>query len=232
MPDVTIQAAGGGQFGAYLAIPDSGRGPGIVVCQEIFGVNAVMRDICDGLASQGYTAICPDLFWRQEPGIQITDKTDAEWQRAFALFNGFDLDKGMDDLAATLAFLRGHAACSGKAGAVGYCLGGRLAYHMATRTDADCSVSYYGVGIESVLDEAGKITRPLMLHIAEKDQFVPPEAQAAVKAALSGNPQVTAHSYAGQDHAFARVGGAHWNAEAAGQANDRTAAFFAAHLGA
>ena len=232
MPDVTIRAGDGGQFGAYLAVPASGRGPGIVVCQEIFGVNHVMREVCDGLAASGYAALCPDLFWRQEPGIQITDKTDAEWERAFELFNGFDLDTGVDDLAATLAFLRGHDACTGKAGSVGYCLGGRLAYHMATRTDADCSVSYYGVGIESVLGEAGKIGRPLMLHIAEKDQFVPPEAQASVKTALSGNPQVTIHSYAGQDHAFARVGGAHWNAEAAGQANDRTSAFLADHLGA
>jgi carboxymethylenebutenolidase len=232
MSEVTIRAADGGSFSGYLATPKNGKGPGILVIQEIFGVNQVMRDITDGFAAQGYVALCPDLFWRQEPGIQLTDKTEAEWARAFQLYQGFDESKGVNDLKASLAHLRGLPACTGKAGSVGYCLGGKLAYLMATRSDADCNVGYYGVGIDKALDEASKITRPLMLHIAEKDEFCPPEAQAQIKAVLGKNPKVTIHSYPGLGHAFARPGGEHYDKAAAETANQRTAAFFKQHLGA
>ena len=221
-----------GNFSGYLAKPASGKGPGIVVIQEIFGVNKVMRDITDGLAAQGYTAICPDLFWRIEPGIQITDKTEAEWKRAFELFNAFNVEKGVEDLKATLATLRQHPSCTGKVGAVGYCLGGKLAYLMAARSDADCSVGYYGVGIQDLLGEAKSIRKPLMLHIAEKDEYTPPPAQEKIKAGLKDNPHVTLHSYPGMDHAFARVGGQHYDKAAADLANRRTAEFFQRHLGA
>jgi carboxymethylenebutenolidase len=232
MAEVTIKAADGGRFQAYLATPKQGNGPGLVVIQEIFGVNAVMRAIADGLAAQGYVALCPDIFWRIAPSIQLTDKSEAEWKRAFELFQAFNVDAGVTDLKATLAALRTHAACTGKVGSVGYCLGGKLAYLMATRSDADASVGYYGVGIQDLLGEATALKKPLMLHIAEKDQFVPPPAQAKITAALSGNPHVTLHSYPGADHAFARSGGEHYDKAAADLANGRTAAFFRRHLGA
>ena len=232
MSELTIRAADGGGFSGYLATPKSGKGPGILVIQEIFGVNKVMRDIADGFAAQGYAALCPDLFWRQEPGIEITDKTEAEWARAFQLYQGFDEAKGVDDLKATLAHLRTLPACTGKVGAVGYCLGGKLAYLMATRSDAECSVGYYGVGIDKALDEAGKIARPLMLHIAEQDEYCPPAAQQAIKAPLGKNARVTIHSYPSVDHAFARNGGEHYDKAAAESANKRTADFFKQHLGA
>ena len=229
MPDITISGADG-DFGAYIALPATTPAPGIVVAQEIFGVNAVMREVCDWLAGEGYLACCPDLFWRIEPGIQLTDKTEAEWARAFELFNLFNVDKGIEDMAATLASLRGHEACNGKAGSVGYCLGGKIAYLMATRTDADCSVSYYGVGLNDLLGEAGNIGKPLMLHVASKDQFVPPEAQEQIKTGLAGHGQVTLHVYEGQDHAFARIGGEHYDEAAARSANDRSLGFFKEHL--
>lgn len=232
MTDVTIRAADGGSFSAYLAAPKSGKGPGILLIQEIFGVNQVMRDLADGFAGQGYAVMCPDLFWRQEPGIQITDKSEAEWKKAFALFGGFNVEKGVDDLKATLAALRKHGAGSGKVGSVGYCLGGKLAYLMAARSDCDCNVGYYGVGIQDALDEAKTIKKPLLLHVAEKDQFVPPEAQAKIKDGLKGNAQVTIHLYAGMDHAFARVGGQHYDKKNADLANQRTAEFFKKNLGA
>ncbi len=231
MSSVTIQAADGGSFTAYVAKPAQDAAPGIVVCQEIFGVNQVMRDTCDWLAGLGYVAICPDLFWRQEPGIDITDRSEAEWAKAFQLYQGFNEAKGVNDLVATLAVLRALPGCNGRAGAIGYCLGGKLAYLMATRSSSDCSVGYYGVGIERALDESSAITKPLLLHIAEKDQFVPSEAQEKIKAVLAHNTKVTIHSYAGMDHAFARVGGAHYDAAAAELANRRSAEFFKAHLG-
>lgn len=230
MADTTIKVSDG-TFAAYVAAPRaSSPVAGMLVIQEIFGVNQVMRDICDSYAAQGYLAMCPDLFWRQEPGIQITDKSDAEWQRAFALFKGFDQDKGAQDLVASLAHLRKLPGCNGKAGSVGYCLGGKLAYLMATRSDSDGNVSYYGVGIDGALGEAGEIQKPLLMHIAAEDGFVPKEAQAKIKQALGANGKVTIHVYEGVDHAFARVGGAHWDAAAAKLANDRTAAFFKKHL--
>jgi len=229
MADITINAPDG-TFTAYRATPASGSGPGLLVIQEIFGVNKVMRDLCDGYAAQGYVAVCPDLFWRQEPGIQITDQSEEEWQQAFGLYQGFDEAKGVEDLKATLAHMRGDPDVTGKVGSVGYCLGGKLAYLMATRSDADANVGFYGVGIEGALDEAANISNPLMLHIAEKDGFCPPEAQQAIHQALDGHAKVTLHDYAGCDHAFARVGGAHYDKTAAESANQRGLDFFAQHL--
>ena len=231
MPDITIDGPDG-SFGAYLAVPASTPAAGLVVAQEIFGVNQVMRDICDWLAGEGYAACCPDIFWRIEPGIQITDQTEAEWQRAFELFGLFDVDKGVEDLKTTLAHLRGRPECSGKVGSIGYCLGGKLSFLMATRTDADCSVSYYGVGLDELLGEAGNISKPLLMHVASQDQFVPPEAQEKIKTGLAGHSQVALHVYEGRDHAFARVGGEHYDAAAAELANGRSLAHLQASLAA
>ncbi|HEX9702304.1 MAG TPA: dienelactone hydrolase family protein [Rhodospirillales bacterium] len=227
--DITIKAADGGNFMGYLATPASGSGQGIVVIQEIFGVNKVMRNITDSFAEAGYLALCPDLFWRQQPGIQLTDQTEAEWARAFELFNGFDLDNGVKDLDATIETLRKTKECSGKVGTVGFCLGGRLAYLTATRTKANAAVSYYGVMLTEHLGEA--IKAPLMLHIATEDEYVPKEQQAKVHAKLKGDAKVTIHDYQGQDHAFARVGGKHYHKPSADQARQRTLQFFETHLG-
>lgn len=227
---ITIQAVDGGQFEAYLALPASGTGPGIILIQEIFGVNDVMRDIADHYAGLGFVVLCPDLFWRQEPGIQLTDKTDAEWARAFELYQGLDEAKAVDDAAATMKALREHPACTGKVGAVGYCLGGKLSYLLAVRYDPDAAVGYYGVGIENALDEASYLRGPLVLHVAGKDQYCPPEAQAKIHAALDSHPLVTLYDYPEQDHAFARVGGAHYDPAAAELANLRTLEFFVRHL--
>jgi carboxymethylenebutenolidase len=231
MPDILIQGRDG-FFSAYRAPARSGKGPGIVLIQEIFGVNRVMRELADWLAGENYTVLCPDLFWRQEPGIQLNEFTQPEWDKAFQLCQGFNEGKGVEDIDATIKFLRKDPGCSGKVGTVGYCLGGKLAYLSATRTDADCAVGYYGVGIEKALGEAGNIKKPLLLHIAKLDKFVPPEAQAAVHAALDGNAKATLYDYEGCDHAFARKGGDHYNAEAANLANGRTLAFFKRHLAA
>jgi len=227
--DITI-AGPDGSFGGYLASPSTGRGPGVVVIQEIFGVNKVMRDIADGLAARGYFALAPDLFWRIEAGVQLTDKSDAEWKRAFDLMTKFEPDMGIKDIQATIAHLRGLPGASGKVGAVGYCLGGLLAYLTAARTDTDASVGYYGVNIDQKLDEAKGIKKPLMLHVAAKDQFVKPDAQKKIIDALSKNPHVTIHIYPEMDHAFAREGGAHYDKACADLANGRTSTFFKQHL--
>ncbi len=230
MPEITIEGKDG-SFMVYAALPAVTPAPGIVVAQEIFGVNQVMRDTCDWLATQGFVAVCPDLFWRIEPGIQLTDQSQAEWDRAFELFGLFDVEKGIEDLNTTLAALRAHEVCNGKAGSIGYCLGGKLAYLMATRSDSDCNVGYYGVGLGDLLGEADKITKPLMLHIAEQDAFSSAEEIAKVRAGLAGNSNATVHVYEGKDHAFAREGGEHYDADAAKLANDRTVQFFKESIG-
>jgi carboxymethylenebutenolidase len=220
-----------GQFSAYVARPARSPAPAVVVIQEIFGVNQVMRDITDGLAGQGYLAICPDLFWRIEPGIDITDKSEAEWKRAFELFNAFDVDAGVRDIEATLDLIRADAGCNGKAGAVGFCLGGLLAFLTATRTDADACVSYYGVGLDGRVAEAEKLAHPLLMHIAEEDEYVPKPAQKVILAALKDHPLIELHTYPGCDHAFAREGGQHYDAAAAKLAGGRTLTFFKKALG-
>jgi carboxymethylenebutenolidase len=212
-----------GSFKAYLARPTGAPRGGVVVIQEIFGVNEGVRGKADWLASEGFLALAPDLFWRIEPGVELTDKTEKEWSRAFELMNAFDATSGVGDIQATIAHLRG-LGCA-KVGAIGYCLGGLLAYLTACRTDCDGGVGYYGVSIDQRLGEASGIKKPLMLHIAAKDQFVKPDAQAAIINGLQTNPLVTTHSYAEQDHAFTRVGGAHYDAAAAKIADDRTVAF-------
>ncbi|HWY61934.1 MAG TPA: dienelactone hydrolase family protein [Rhizomicrobium sp.] len=217
-------------FGGYLASPASGRGPGIVVIQEIFGVNQVMRDIADGLSSRGFFALVPDLFWRLQPGVELTDRTDTEWQQAFGLMQRFDVAKGVEDIQSAITFLRRTKGATGKVGALGYCLGGQLAYLTAARTDSDASVGYYGIRIQDQLEEAKTITHPLMLHIAEADEYTPPPAQKKIIAAFKPNPKVTIHTYAQMDHAFARVGGKHYDKANADLANVRSQTFFRQHL--
>lgn len=230
MPDISIKSLEGTEFSAYCAMPAAQQGPGLIVIQEIFGVNAGMRQICDHYASLGYIAVCPDLFWRQEPGIQLTDKTPAEWDHAMDLYKGFDVEAGVRDLLSTLAHVRAMKGDGGKVGAVGYCLGGKMAYLMASRSDVDASVSYYGVGLDQMLDEVHDIRMPLMLHIAGLDPYVPPPTREKILQSIGRNPVITAQVYDGVDHGFARPNGQKYNATAATLANQRSEKFFAEHL--
>ncbi len=220
-----------GAFSAHLVAPATTPAAAIVVIQEIFGVNAFVLETCERLAANGYLAIAPDLFWRIEPGIDLTDQTDADWKRAFELYNAFDVDAGVRDIAATIDWVRAQTTCDGKVGAIGFCLGGLLAYLTATRTDSNASVAYYGVGIDKFVPEADKLAEPLLLHIAEEDEFVPKDAQARIQESLKNHPRIEIHTYPGRDHAFARTGGAHYDAADAALAEGRTLAFFKKALG-
>src|SRR5205807_5528916 len=227
---VTVRSFDGGEFDAYMALPAGGYGPGIVVLQEIFGVNEFLRNVWDWYAAHGFVAIGPDLFWRQEAGVQLTDQTEADVGKAFQLYQGLDIAKAVEDSAAAVEFLRKHPACTGRVGAVGFCLGGNLAWLLSVRFKPDCVVGYYGVGIEKTLNEASNPRSPLMLHIAGKDQYCPPNAQKEIHGALDANPLVTIHDYPDQDHAFGRPGGEHYDANAAELANLRTLEFFVRNL--
>ena len=215
---------GTGSFKAYEA--GSGNA-GIVVIQEIFGINAGIRAMVDNWAALGYHAIAPDLFWRQEHGIELDADVPAEFQRALGHMERFDGTKAVADIEAAIKLLRSKG-CS-KVGVIGYCLGGFLAYLCATRTDSDASIGYYGVSIDTKLDEQHAIGKPLMLHIATADGFVPVASQAAIHAALDGNRHVTIHDY-DADHAFARHSGSSRVPVLAEIADARSRDFFAAHL--
>jgi carboxymethylenebutenolidase len=232
MASMTIQASdGSGSFAAYVQQPKATPAGAVVLIQEIFGVNQAMRDTAAWVADMGFIAVCPDLFWRIEPGVDITDKSEAEWKKAFELFNAFDQAKGIEDLKATVAACRGMEGANGKVGTMGYCLGGRLAFMMAEQSDADVNISYYGVGLDNLLGDIGKVTRPLLVHIADKDEFFPPEGRAKVVGATRGHAQIRCYNYPNADHAFARVNGVHWDGRSAAIANGRSAEALVAALG-
>ena len=222
-------ASGDATAHGYLALPVSGSGPGLVVIQEWWGLTEHIKDVTDRFAAEGFVALAPDLFWRIEPGIELTDKSEAERQKAFELYGKFDVESGIADIEASIRAVRACAQCTGKVGVVGYCLGGLIAYLSATRTDSNATVGYYGVGIQDKLSEGHAIANPLMLHIATRDQFVPPEAQAAIRAELAANPHVTLYDYEA-GHAFARVDGSDRVEASAQQADARTLDFFRKHL--
>lgn len=222
-----------GSFNAYVAQPEGAPKAAIIVIQEIFGVNEGIRRKCDGWAEMGYLAVAPDLFWRIKPGIELDPDVEAELQEAFGYFGQYDANDGIRDIEATIRAIRaGVGGLDGvaKVGAVGYCLGGKLAYMVAARTDVDASVGYYGVMIDQMLDESHAIANPLMLHIPTADHLVGPEAQAAMHAGLDSHPRVTLHDYEGLDHGFAAEMGNRRDEAGATLADSRTAAFFAEHL--
>jgi carboxymethylenebutenolidase len=220
-------------FPAYLAAPVGAAKAAIIVIPEIFGVNAGIRQKCDRLANDGYLAIAPDIFWRFAPGVELNPDVEAQLQEAFGYFGQYDADDGVKDIEAAIHAIRGgisgHAPVQ-NVGCVGYCLGGRMAYMAATRTDISASVGYYGVMIDQMLGESHAIAHPLMLHIPTADHFVGPEAQAAIHAGLDNHPKVTLHDYEGLDHGFAAEMGNRRNEAGATLADSRTAAFFAEHL--
>ena len=226
----TIQTPDG-SFDAYVARPaQATAAPVIVVIQEIFGINADIRAHCDALAAQGYIAIAPDLFWRLEPGIELSDGSKEEWAKAFSLYQAFNVDQGVADVAATMAVARTLPGASGKVGVVGFCLGGLLTFLSAARNAPDAAVSYYGGRSNEYVGEMAGLTTPLMMHLAESDQYIPKPAQEAILAASAALQNVTVFVYPGQDHAFARVNGQHFNVQAAALAEQRTLEHFAAFL--
>jgi len=215
-----------GDFMAYLSGPEGG-GPGIVVVQEIFGVNGWLRDVCDMFAKQGYMAIAPDLFWPIQPGVQLDPTIEENFNTGLDLYGKFDVDKGIEDIQSTITDLRSRKGCNGRVGVTGFCLGGLLTYLSATRTDTNASAAYYGVGIEGLLNEASNIKAPTLIHVADEDSFVPKEASDEVRAALEGHEMVTVHTYANCDHGFARdTDPAHYDKEATELAHGRTLNLF------
>ncbi len=219
------------RFAAYLAEPTTMPRATIVVIQEIFGINPGIRAKCDKLAEQGYLAVAPDLFWRLEPGVQLDPDIPEQFEHALKLMNQLDQDQGVRDIEATIRASKDSLNEGGKVGCVGFCLGGRLAFMTAARTDIDATVAYYPVGIPNLLHESKAIARPLMIHIAGDDHFVDKASQRQMHEGLDDHPNVTLHDYPGEDHGFAAEMGKRRSEASAILAEQRTMDFFAATIG-
>jgi carboxymethylenebutenolidase len=229
MPTLTVNTSDNRSFDCYLALPEKRPAPGVVVLQEIFGVNKFVREIVDHLAMAGFAAIAPDLFWRINPGIELDE---SERDQAQSHLKNVLESTAVEDSLLAMDALRHHPACNGKVGAVGYCWGGKIAYLMAARSNVDAAVSYYGVGIQTALTEAANIRTPVLLHIAGADVLCPPVAQEHIIAATRECADyISVEVYQGAGHAFARRGGAPYMAIHAERANDLTTAFLNKHLG-
>jgi carboxymethylenebutenolidase len=219
-----------GAFGAYIARPKALPAPAVVVLHEVFGVNADIRKTCDELAEQGFIAVAPDLFWRQEPGVDLSVTSEPDWRRGLRLNQAYDRDAGARDVKDAAGVVAELPGCTGKVAVQGYCLGGLMTFLTAARYGVDVAVAYHGGDTEKYLGEVSGLQAPLLMHLAEEDEFISKSAQAEITTALAGKPNATVYSYPGQNHAFARHGGAHYNAAAAAIANGRTHEFLRQQL--
>jgi carboxymethylenebutenolidase len=227
---ITIKTSAG-DFAAYVAYPDADKAPAVVVLHEVFGVNEDIRLTCQALAAQGFIAIAPDLFWRQEAGVDLSVTSEADWKKGLALYMAYDRDAGVSDIEATIAAARELLRSTGKVAVMGYCLGGLMTFLTAARSKVDAAVAFHGGDTEKYLGEAASVSAPFLMHLAGADEFITPEAQAQIKEAFAGKPNVTIYTYEGCHHAFSRHGGAHYDAAAAKSANGRTWAFLRETLG-
>jgi len=214
-----------GTFRAYISRPAKVPAPAVVVLQELFGVNADIRKTCDELAEQGFIAVAPDLFWRQEPGVDLSVTSEADWQHGLRLYQAYDRDAGARDVKDTIGVVAKLPECTGKVAVLGYCLGALMTFLAAVRYRVDAAVAYHGGDTEKYLGEVDGLHSSLLMHLAEEDEFISKPAQAEIKAALAGKPNATVYSYPGQNHAFTRHNGRHYNAVAAALANRRTNEF-------
>jgi carboxymethylenebutenolidase len=226
---ITIEGRDG-TFGAYIARPTALPAPAVVVLHEVFGVNADIRKTCDELAEQGFIGVAPDLFWRQEPGVDLSVTSEPDWQHGLRLYQAYDRDAGARDVKDTADVVAKLPGCIDRVAVLGYCLGGLMTFLTAARYGVDAAVVYHGGDTEKYLAEVNGLDAPLLMHLAEEDEFISKPAQAEIKAALGSKPNATIYSYPGQHHAFARHNGAHYDATAAALANGRTSEFLHQHI--
>src|SRR6202035_5588601 len=222
---ITIEGRDG-TFDAYIARPNASPVPAVVVLHEVFGVNSDIRKTCDELAEDGFIAVAPDLFWRQEPGVDLSVTSEPDWQHGLRLYQAYDRDAGARDVEDTVNAVRNLPECNGKVALLGYCLGALMVFLTAVRCHGvDAAVAYHGGDTEKYLGEVDGLNAPLLMHLAEEDEFISKAAQAEIKAALAKRPNTTVYSYPGQSHAFSRHNGKHYDAAAAHLANGRTSKF-------
>ncbi len=220
-----------GTFSVYIEWAESTPAPVVVLLHEVFGVNNDMRQSCRELADQGFTAVAPELFWREERGLDLNHWSPAEWKKGLALYETYDLNLGVIDVAAVIEMARAMPEGNGKVGVMGYCLGGLMTFLTAARTDVDAGAVYYGGGTQNYLKEVATLDAPLIIHQGTDDEFIPKQAQEAIRAAVQGHENIVFHAYQDSGHAFARHTGVRYDEAAAKLANARTYEFLHRHLG-
>ena len=230
MKDRITIAGHDGTFGTYIARPQLAPAPAVVVLHEVFGVNADIREKCQELAEQGFIGVAPELYWRQETGVDLSVRSESDWQHGLRLNQAYDRDAGAKDIRDTVTTVARLPECTGKVAVLGYCIGGLMTFLTAVRYGADAAVAYHGGDTEKYLGEAEGLHSPLLMHLGEEDEFISRSAQAQIKTALANKPNVTIYSYPGQWHAFTRLNGTHYNAAAAALANGRTSEFLSRQL--
>lgn len=197
----TIPAADGGTFEGYLSLPEGGSGPGLILLQEIFGVNEYIKQRADTLAEVGYTVLAPDLYWRIEPGIALPQDQEG-LEKAFGYMQRLDRPKAGLDAAAALTQLRRLPETERRAGVIGFCLGGRLGYQVAADSDPDVAVLYYGSGTAAALDLAPEITCPTLFHFGDEDVYITLPEVEQIRAAFKDRQDVEIYLHRGAGHAF------------------------------
>ncbi|MDE1990478.1 MAG: dienelactone hydrolase family protein [Betaproteobacteria bacterium] len=226
---VEIDSPDGGTFGAYLSLPPAGKGPGIVLVQEIFGVNEHIRAVADQFALDGFVVLAPDVFWRQQPRVEL-GYDEAGFVRGRALKSGLDFGQAVRDLSAAASVLRGRPELAGKVASIGYCMGGLLSYLFAASGRVDAAVCYYGAGIDAHLDQAEHIKCPMLFHVGEQDALISPAAVKAVSKAFAPKADAWVQTYPGVDHGFNCWARRMFNQAAAALARGRTLEFLSIYL--
>jgi carboxymethylenebutenolidase len=193
---------GDGTMSGHLAVPASGRGPGLLVLQEIFGVYVYIRDVCERLAAEGYVALAPDLFWRLQPGVVLENFDDADLQEGIGYAMRFDAEAGVADIGAALATVRSLPECDGRAGVIGFCFGGTYAYLAAVHLDPEVAISFYGSGVAEAIGDAGRVTCPLQFHFGDSDPFIPNDQVDRIRAAVAPLAAIEVNVHEGGGHAF------------------------------
>src|SRR5690554_392029 len=224
MSMIQLHTQDGQKFDAYFANAPRDDAPGLVLIQEIFGINQAMRTAAHRWAELGFNVVVPDLFWRQQPGVVLEPRIEAEFAKGVELMQAMDQDVAVQDLDLARDWLSKNLGHD-RIGSLGYCLGGRLVVKMAQAAPIKCAVSYYGVGLENVLPSITDQAAPVLLHIAELDSYVPADVRKTILDDAAARDDWEAYMYPGCDHAFARPGGAHWVDEAAKLAEGRSLAF-------
>lgn len=228
--NIKIKTGDGKEFPGFICRPENGSGPGLLLIQEIFGVNSHIRDVADLYAKEGFVVIAPDLFWRMQPGVELS-YSEHDFACGFEYYQKLDWGLAVADLAHVATVLRQMPGVNGKVGAVGYCMGGNFAYRLAAHGVVDAAVSYYGAGVDQILDQAKGITCPLIMHFAAKDTHIPAEAVENIRKATAGNQLVSIYVYKGAEHGFNCDQRSSYDRKSAMLAYGRSAAFLHKHLG-
>ncbi|MBC6458113.1 dienelactone hydrolase family protein [Actinomadura sp. HBU206391] len=219
-----------GTFDLPIWLPESGRGPGLLLVQEIFGLGPYIREVAEDLAALGYVVAAPDLFWRLEPGY-VAPAGEEGLTQAVEMSSRFEVETGVADLAAALDHLAGLPELSAGVGALGFCLGGTMAYLLAAKTTLGALVSFYGSGVPDSLNLLPDIGCPVQFHFGGSDPYIPREQVAMVEQAVAGLPNVEIHVQEDGGHAFHNRKSAMFHQpEPAARAWALTETFLARHL--